>query len=336
MTREHLLSAGRNARQLSRDVAGGALHRVRRGWYLLGDQWRELWPESRHRAHVIAVDQDAKAGGARGSGASEPVFSAFSAAALLQLPLYRVNPHRVHVMVGESDRCSAPDVFRHEGALSDADIVEIDGIRCTSPERTVYDLARLASPEVAIVCADAALARIGGDPRSYDVAGTDEWIAEMKERVAVPRVRGIRQARAIIEIADGRSQLPLESVTKLQLWRLGFHSIKLQVPVTAPDRGRFWMDIEIEEARAFYECDGETKYTDEALRSGLSLEQVLLAEKRREDWVRGRTGLRVLRGGSEHAASVEALASRLASFGVEIPWRRAHRFLPNRPASSGT
>ncbi|UYK40765.1 hypothetical protein [Microbacterium terricola] len=340
LTRDELLSAGRTAREIAADVRAGALHRVRRGWYMLGDHWRELWPESRHRALVVAVDADA--GGVLGAdrdawtaGERRPVFCLFSAASLLGLPLYRVEPRRAHVLVSDADRRSAPDVFRHEGAIADADVTEVDGIRCTSIDRTVFDMARLAAPEVALTCADAALGRIGGDPRSYDEAAAAEWLSGMRERAGVRRVRGIRQARAIFELADGRSQLPLESVTKLQLWRLGFRRLGLQIPVVGPNRGRYWMDIEIEEERIYYECDGETKYTDESLRSGRTLEQVLLDEKRREDWVRGTTDHRVLRGGSAHAASADALAARLASFGVAVPSRRAHPFLPTRPLNYG-
>ena len=95
------------------------------------------------------------------------------------------------------------------------------------------------------------------------------------------------------------------------------------------------MDIELDEADSFYECDGETKYTDEAMRSGRTLEQVLLAEKQREDWVRGTTGKRVLRGGSAHAASPAALAARLVSFGVALPDRRDRLLLPRRPVVYG-
>jgi hypothetical protein len=225
---------------------------------------------------------------------------------------------------------------RHQGTVDDSDVVDVGGILCTSRERTMYDMARLLSAEVALSCADAALGRVGGDPRNYDEPAAEEWLLAMRDRLdANAGARGIRHARVVMELVDGRSQLPLESVTKLQLRRLGLGQPRLQVPVAAPSGGSFWMDVELVEADSFFECDGETKYTDEALRSGRTLEEVLLAEKQREDWVRGTTGKRVLRGGSAHAASPEALASRLVSFGVTIPDPRNRLLLPRRPLTYG-
>lgn len=327
LTRDDLARDGWQRERIGRAVAVGEVHRIRRGWYLRDEERGKLWPDARHLARVVAVREDAA-----GSG---PVFSGVSAAAVLGLQLYRVRTDRVHTVHPGEQRRSAPDVVRHRAIVDDADVVEVAGILCTSPERTVYDLARLASPEVAIACADSALARIGGDPRSYDHAAADRWLDRMRERFAAPRARGIRQARQILEIVDGRSQLALESMTKLQLHRLGFRRLGLQVRVPAPVTGSYWMDIHLEDASVFYECDGEGKYRDEALRAGLSLEEVLLAEKRREDWVRGTTGMRVLRGCSADAATPEALAARLWSFGIVPPPRRQGLLLPRVPLLRG-
>ncbi len=220
--------------------------------------------------------------------------------------------------------------------MADDDIVEVDGILCTSIERTALDLARLASPEVALVFVDTALGRVGGDPRRFDEHAADELLSDLRARAeAAPGARGIRQARTLLEVADGRSQQPLEVVTKLQLRRLGFRQPRLQVAVPAPGRGSYWMDIALDEANAFYECDGKTKYTDEALRSGRTLEEALIAEKEREDWVRGTTRRRVLRGGSADAATPAALAARLTSFHVTLPDRRARLLLPRKPLLHG-
>lgn len=327
LTRERLMFDGWSDRGVERAIASGQLHRLRRGWYMAGAEWRELWPESRHLAHVLAVNDGARV---------RPVFAFTSAAAVHGLPLHRVIIDRVHTLYTDAARRTVDMTVRHQGRIDDADVVDIGGILCTSPERTVFDLIRLASAEVALSCADAQLGRIGGDPREYNTTAADAWLAGMAARIdGAPGVRGIRHARMLADLIDGRSQLPLESITKLQLRRLGFRAPRLQVPVRAPSDGWFWMDIELDEAGAFYECDGETKYTDEAMRSGRTLEQVLLAEKQREDWVRGTTGKRVLRGGTPHAASPAALAARLVSFGVALPGRRDRLLLPRRPLVYG-
>ncbi len=318
---------GWSDRRIGRDVSEGRLQRLRRGAYISGAEWQDLWPESRHLAHVVAVNDGARV---------RPVFALTSAAALHGLALHRVIVERVHTVHPDVARRTADPTIRHRATIDDSDVVDVAGILCTSLERTIYDLARLVSAEVALASADAALARIGGDPRDYDERAADEWLAAIGVRLDTNAgARGIRHARLLMPLVDGRSQLPLESVTKLQLRRLGFNQPRLQVPVAAPTGGSFWMDVELEEADAFYECDGETKYTDEAMRSGRTLEQVLLAEKQREDWVRGTTGKRVLRGGSEHAKSPAALAARLLSFGIALPDSRKRLLLPSRPLIYG-
>lgn len=327
VTREALALAGLSAREVARAVDGGTLVRVRRGWYVDRRDLEQLWPSSRHLAHVVAAND---------SSVVPPVFALTSAAVIHGLPLYRSRADRVHTIHPDADRRTTPGIVRHRMALDTADIVEVGGLLCTCLERTVVDLLRCASAEVALSCADAALARIGGDPRAYNLAAAESWRDALRDRVsAAPGARGIREARELVELIDGRSQLPLESVTKLQLRRLGFRDLRLQVPVAAPRGGSFWLDICIDEAGVFFECDGEAKYTDEALRAGKRLEEVLLAEKQREDWVRGTTGMRVVRGGMPDAATPEALADRLQSFGIRLPDHRARPFLPRRPLLRG-
>lgn len=326
LTRDDLLREGFTARGIDRALAAGELRRIRQGRYIAESEWVQLWPESRHLAHVVAVDLGAEV---------HPVFGFTSAAAVHGLPLFRVRVDRVHTVHPEASRRSTEGVVRHRGCLDEHDIVQVGGLLCTSLARTVYDLARLASAEVALVCADTVAGRIGGDPRTYDAQAAGEWIGALTERIErAPSARGIRHARPLVDVIDGRSQQPLEITTKLQLRRLGFCQPGIQIEVPAPV-GSYWMDLELAEADAFYECDGETKYTDEALRSGRTIEQVLLAEKRREDWVRGTTNRRVLRGGSAESATPAALAARLQSFGVVLPDRRLRPVLPRRPLLYG-
>jgi len=303
---------------LDRGIRDRRLHRVRRGAYLPMPLWDALWAESKHRAHVVAV--------AAAAHGTSPVFSHESAAVLHGLPLWRMSPSRVHVLIGSVDRHSVPDLLRHEGALPDDDIVERDGMRFTSLERTVYDVARTFPAESALAAADAAAAHWGRDPRAFREELAQAWIEQLRRRVdAAPGARGIRQARAVVDMVDGRAQLPLESVTRLHLARLGFARPRVQVPIRAPLGGTYWVDIGLDDVGAFIEVDGRTKYTDETLRAGSSLEDVLLAEKQREDWIRGTTGSRLARVSDEHVTSASALGRRLAAFHILPPthpvWR---------------
>lgn len=308
LSSRRLREVGWNSRTLHDAVESRALHRVRRGWFIEQARWNELLPESRHRAEVVAA--------AYSAAGSDPVFSHVSAAVLWGLPLSRVRPTRVHVMTAPDRRHSIDGILRHEAALPPSDISEIDGIRCTSLARTVFDATRTMSAEASLALADAALASVGGEPWDFDDDAAESLLGELAARARRPGARGILQARRIVDLADGRAQLPLESVTRYRLHQLGFARPRLQVPVARPDGARFWMDIAVDQARTFVECDGRAKYVDEELRGARSADDIVVAEKVREDWVRGATGWRVVRVMSEHVATLDAAESHFRAIGL--------------------
>jgi hypothetical protein len=315
MDRRHLERSGWTPRTIRAASAGGRLHRVRRGWFIDRKEWDELWPESRHRAEVLAV--------ARSATTTRPVFSHVSAAVLWNLPLYRTVPSRVHVIADRAHhRHSVPGILRHEGAVPGVDVDEIEGLRVTTLDRTAYDVIRTVPGETALAVADAAVARIAGEPWAFDALAAEDMMRSLERRTRTPGARGIQQAREITALADGRAQLPLESVTRYRLHQLGFATPTLQMPISAPDGGTFWMDIAVEEARTFIECDGLSKYRDPGVRRDRSVEDVLLDEKSREDWIRGVTGWRIVRVDSSDMRTLESAEARFRAFGLR-PQRRA-------------
>jgi hypothetical protein len=209
---------------------------------------------------------------------------------------------------------------RHADALPPEDVTTHQGIPCTSLERTVFDLARTLPFEAAVAAADAGLRQAAQVDGRYDEQSASEWLLRMQERAArAAGARGVRQAVEAIRVADGRAESPAESVGRIQLRRLGFRALRLQVVVAGPNGREYRVDIEMEEIGTFLEIDGLGKYQDEALRSGLTVEQVMLNETRREDWIRGATQHRFVRAEEKHVATKELLASRLAAFGVRPP-----------------
>ena len=311
-SRAQLIDAGATAREISARIRGGELSVVRRGWFAESTVVGELWPESRHLLHVMAVVRDG-----HGTG----VLSHLSAAVLHGLPLYRLRPARVHLTTGAPTRiASGPDVFRHVAPLPPTDVTIVDGLACTTLERTVFDCARTLPLEAGVSIADAAerVMALGG--REWDQGASDRWRRGLRDRVErATGARGIRAARFLADFSNGKAQLPLESVSRLQLHRLGFRAVRLQIPIAAPGAGTYFVDLGLDEVKTFAECDGEAKYRDEAMRSGRSLEQVLLDEKAREDWIRGTTGWRMIRWGDRPARSSQALAILLRSFGIPLP-----------------
>ncbi|WP_282848606.1 hypothetical protein [Microbacterium oxydans] len=309
LARSDVLARGVTERELRAMVDDRSIVRVRRGWYADAVEWEHLWDESRHLLKVLAVHRESAGGGA--------TFCFASAAVLHGLPLYRTSPSHVHAVLGPTSRSRVRwGVARHDLTLRDSDLVEVEGIRCTSLERTVLDLACRLAPEAAIAVADAALRRIAVRRHDQDHAAAAEWRSELGRRAQTLSNRGIRQAREVIAFSDGRAQLPGESVSRLHLHRLGFTEVDLQSRVTGPHGEEYSLDFAFRRARTFGEFDGRGKYLDPTLRAGMSAEAVVLAEKRREDAIRGVTGWRVVRWGSEDIVTSDALGARLRAFGL--------------------
>lgn len=308
-SRQDIIDRGLGERELAAAVASGVLIRVRRGWYADGADWRDLWDEGRHLLAIVAVQRES-------SYAATP-FCFESAAVIHGLPLYRSTPTVVHALIGATSHSRArPGIVRHALRIDRDDVTEVSGLRCTSMERTVLDLAQRMSPEAAVASADAALRRVAMHGHDHDEDLAAAWRQDLLERAAGISTRGIRKARRVIAFADGRAQLPGESVSRVQLHRLGFRTLDLQSHIVGPDGKDYWTDFAFRTARVFGEFDGLGKYRTEEMRGGRSMEEVLLAEKRREDAIRGVTGWRIVRWESQHIASPESLGARLASFGL--------------------
>lgn len=320
LSREQLEDSGLSHRRIALEVATGALHKVHTGWFVRSEDVNRLHSEERHLLSVVAAHEQMREGSA--------VFVLHSAAVLWQLPLFRATTHRVHIgsphVDGRNcgtprDEVSRPLVARHEVAVAPDDLTEVDGIPCTTLERTVFDLVRHASREAGVSAADAALRRVAWDQqqRAYDAGSADEWQALMTKRIHDSAgARGIRRARFILPFADGRADLPGESVSRLYLHDLGFAPPRLQVPIAGPNRVDYLVDFGLDDVDAWGEFDGMGKYLDAGKTDGRTPLEVLKDEKQRQDWIHGRTGRRFARWGSEHLRDAPTLGARLASFHI--------------------
>ena len=240
-------------------VLAGRWHRPRRGIWTPG-----ALPEDPVRAHALAV---AAALATLGAGA----VVSHDSAALLHGLTDRV-PRAVHLTLTTGSTRRYPGLFVHRAGLPPADVV--DGI--TSVSRTVLDLARRRGAGMALSVADTALRT--GATTPADLAAT---------LAACGGWHGVVQARAVVGLADGRSESVLESVSRWELSVGGVPAPDLQVVIGDEHGPVGRVDFHWGEAKVVGEADGLGKYTDP---------QVLRAEKVRQERLES-LGLTVVRWG---------------------------------------
>lgn len=245
-----------------------------------------------------------------------------TAAILHGLPVYGEIPEATHLSTPSGRTPSStptPQVIRHRAQVKEQEIVTIAGLRCTSLNRTLVDLARFAPQETALCAVDGYLREEFRVNRHVDWERHAEWLAEMQAQLGgLQGARGVARASQVFEIADPRTDSVLESLSHLQLRRLGFE-VALQVAVRSPSGGTYHVDFEFVGRDLFGECDGKHKYLDARLRGGLSAEEVVYREKRRRDWIRGVTKKDLIHWGYADVRAVQTFAHRLEAFGLVLP-----------------
>lgn len=202
------------------------------------------------------------------------VVSHESAAVLHALPVATQNPPLVHVTVVPPARVRKRSGYHtHVAPLTAEEVVEVDGLPVTSLARTVADLARTSEFAWAVAAADQALRRGLSAESLMGIAD------------AGPRLSGIGAVRRVALFADARSESVAESVSRVTMARAGIPAPELQFNVVGPHgwvaRGDFgWPGLGV-----VGEMDGKAKY-GELLRPGQRPEDVIMAEKRRDEAIR--------------------------------------------------
>jgi hypothetical protein len=167
-----------------------------------------------------------------------------SAAILDGLPILRLprSPELTERDVGLGKRANA-HVF--SAKLAAIETTEWFGVPVETVGRTLVSLARHGRRD-ALMAADAALRE-----NLIDEAGI---AAALSFAVGWPWVR---QARAVLALADPRAESPLESLTRLALHDDGFPPPDLQVWIGIDRVDFYWPEFDL-----VLEADGRVKYTD--------------------------------------------------------------------------
>lgn len=282
MTTAELQLEGLNSSDLRRMVDSRELTRIRRGVY------------------SAPATLDERASHIRRARASAPlllpgtVFSHMTAAALHGLPLYSDELAKVNVTkCGPSHGRRTSELFLRNAGIVEAEITILEGLQATNLARTAVDLGRTLPHEWAVIMLDAALHK-GMDP------------IELAEALnGASSRRGISQARGAAHFADGRSESPAESLSRVQLRRLGYPAPQLQFEIWDDSEFIARTDFAWPDLRLVGECDGRIKYQEGLLR-GRSPANAIMAEKRREEQIR-QLGYWIVRWGWREASTPSLL-----------------------------
>lgn len=257
-----LAAEGLDAVDIQRLLAARELTRVRRGVYAEPADLNERASHVRlARATMNFVHPDG-------------VMSHMTAAALHELPVRFEELGHVHMTrQGPGHGRRGNILWLRNSTIADADRTVVDGLPVTSLERTACDLARSLPYEWGVIVMDAALR-----------AGADRvLLLEQVERAR--RWRGSRRARQVLEFADPRSGSPTESLSRVQMERLGLPRPVLQQPIWLDGRIVAESDFGWPDLHTVGEADGKAKY-GELLKQGQGPADAIMAEKRREESIR--------------------------------------------------
>jgi hypothetical protein len=230
------------------------------------------------------------------------IFSHVTAAELQHLPRLRAATDVIHAYGEHAARTG--DLLVHEGRIPEEHIVEVHGLRMTSPLRTALDLSRgLALPE-ALIPLDAALrgavinAVARPDlPDDIAVESQDEQVqvrGDAENIVASMRhLHGVRQAERALAVASPLAESPAESASRGHLHLARIEPIALQARVIDSEGVERRLDFLLAPGLAG-EVDGFVKYEGDEGR------QAARKEKRR-DLALQREGMFTVRWSAEEA-----------------------------------
>ena len=244
--------------------------------------------------------------------AAEAVVSHDSAALLHKTWLPGRPKGLVHVTVpGQAERWAA-GLRVHSSCLPDEFVTTIDGIRVTTLARTAMDLARGRSLPWALVAIDGACRRLielerpGASRELRERNVPHELVAHARDQLedafavtwSWPGTRTVRQA---LDLADPRSESPLESWSRGWILLSGLPQPATAGPVSGASGRRYWGDFVWAAERVIGESDGLGKYgTNEAeVRARLRMERerqgdLEAAGWRFVRWTYGEPGSRVV------------------------------------------
>lgn len=290
-------------RRLRADVAAGRAVRLIRGAYVEMAIWTALTPDERYLLRIRAVDRVLS---------GQVVFSHHSAAAIWGYPILGRWPTKVHIIVGgSSGQRSSALIARHAIDVDESELEFVDELLVTSPLRTLCDVSRTVSFAGAVALFDSGLHSGPSEVPGREPVQREEILERLHHEIGG---RGLRSARAAAQFADSNSGSTGESLSRVLVHKLRMPRPQLQVPVKDAHGILHHSDFGWEESLG--EFDGRFKYSRNKFTNGHPPEEVVWAEKLREDAMRAATGKPMVRWVWDHLTDLRAFERILRGAGI--------------------
>ncbi len=264
LTTARSLGDGYAPGHLSRKMKNGDLVPLAPGVYADALDWMRMSEIDRHLVLCRAISDRAGEGAVLG----------FESAALLQgISFLGKVPEQVQLVAERSGKRIRRVSAQSRSTTQSFDPVNIQGLWCTPPARTVIDLAATHPFESGLIAADSALRQ--------RIVTPEELLQEADARMSFP---GSRKVVAVITRADGASGSAGESLSRGRCYQLGARIPSLQKRFIV-NGNTYYVDFYWEELDVIGEFDGAVKYETASKAPDSS---ALIAEKVREDGLRER------------------------------------------------
>lgn len=260
----HRNHTGHDDRALQRAAASGELLRLRGGASVRASAWTSMRSEDRRRLEAAAMAEQH----------ATYVATHRTAGALWRIPSLRRHDGVVHARATmAAGSRTEHGVRKHAVRDPEQHLTRVDGITCTTFERTALDLAATEPFAEAVVALDHVLTRVTRE-RLHEVL--EEWAP----------VRGRRRVEAALAFADPASGSAGESWSRVQIAEAGLVAPLLQEPFSDGDGLIGSVDFWWPGCSLVGEFDGLQKYQEAQLLAGRTPGEVVSAEKVREDRLR--------------------------------------------------
>jgi hypothetical protein len=300
--RGELLAQGYDDYGIARLVADGVYVRLRRGAYASKADFDKLDASGRHALRARAAVKQAKTAVVLSHASALPEYDAPT----WRIDLGEVNLTRLDGKVGRREA----GIRQHRGRVVEGDVVTRNGVLTMSGTRTALEITTIADIEPAL-CVVNHLLRFGHTSLAQLAARyrtMDHWpytlTTDIVLRLADPAIESVGESRCVH-----------------LFWR---HHIPAPLPQyeVRDDDGQVIgrVDFAWPELGVWLEFDGKVKY-QKHVRPGQSVTDVVIAEKRREDAIRRRTGWRCIRltwDDLEHPVRTAAMIRRDLGIG-DVP-----------------